>query len=55
MFRSTLLSPAVPVANQVAPHQFAYPRVRQISPRAHTVLASSLRAQPAYAPAAKAL
>jgi hypothetical protein len=31
-------------------HEFAYPRVRQIAPRAHTVLASSLQPRRAGAP-----
>jgi hypothetical protein len=33
-----------------APHEFAYPRVRQIAPRAHTVLVSSLGARRPTAP-----
>jgi hypothetical protein len=33
-------SPAAPRWN--ARHEFAYPRVQQIAPRAHTVLVSSL-------------
>ena len=33
-------------------HEFAYPRVRQIAPRAHTVLVSSLPQRRAGAPAA---
>jgi hypothetical protein len=31
-------------------HEFAYPRVRQIAPRAHTVLASSLHPRGPGAP-----
>jgi hypothetical protein len=33
-------------------HEFAYPRVRQIAPRAHTVLVSSLNARRPSVPAA---
>ena len=32
-------------------HEFAYPRVRQIAPRAHTVLVSSLRERRTAVPA----
>jgi hypothetical protein len=55
MLTSQRLTPSVPAPAPSAAHEFAYPRVSQIAPRAHTVLVSSLRARPAHSPAVRAL
>jgi len=43
MITSQPLTTSGPASGRLVSHEFAYPRVSQIAPRAHTVLASSLR------------